>query len=130
MGFAFVDRDFRIVRVNETLAEVNGAPVEEQIGRTVAEVVPDVWARMEPVYRRVLEAGEAVVNLEVDRERSETRDRRHWLASYYPVRIDDEVIGVGVVVVDITDREEAEHFRSAVMDTMVEGSTRSMAKAA
>jgi PAS domain S-box-containing protein len=121
VGFAFVDRDFRIVRINQTLAEVNGAPVEDQIGRTVAEVVPDVWAQMEPVYRHVLEAGEAVVNLEVDRERSETRDRRHWLASYYPVRIDDEVIGVGVVVVDITDREEAEHFRLVVMDTMVEG---------
>jgi PAS domain S-box-containing protein len=62
-----------------------------------------------------------VVNLEVDRERGETGDRRHWLASYYPVIIDEEVIGVGVVVVDITDRKEAEYFRSAVMDTMVEG---------
>ena len=41
--------------------------------------------------------------------------------AYYPVRIQEEVIGVGVVVVDITEREEAEHFRSAVMDTMVEG---------
>jgi PAS domain S-box-containing protein len=121
VGFAFVDRDFRIVRINQTLAAVNGGPVEDQIGRTVAEVIPDVWAQMEPVYRHVLETGEAVANLEVDRESSQTRDRRHWLASYYPVRIDDEVIGVGVVVVDITDREEAEHLRSAVMDTMVEG---------
>jgi PAS domain S-box-containing protein len=121
VGFAFVDRDFRIVRINQTLAEVNGAPVEDQIGRTVAEVVPDVWAQMEPVYRRVLEAGEAAANLEVDREMGPTRDRRHWLASYYPVRIADEVIGVGVVAVDITDREAAEHLRAAVMDTMVEG---------
>ena len=46
---------------------------------------------------------------------------RHWLASYYPVIIDEEVIGVGVVVVDITDRKEAEYFHSAVMETMVEG---------
>jgi len=43
------------------------------------------------------------------------------LANYYPVRIGQEVIGVGVVVVDITEREQAEHFRSAVMDTIVEG---------
>jgi PAS domain S-box-containing protein len=121
VGFAFVDRDFRIVRINQALAEVNGAPVEDQIGRTVAEMVPDVWAQMEPVYRHVLEVGEAVANLEVDREMGPTRDRRHWLASYYPVRIDHEVIGVGVVAVDITDRVEAEHLRSAVMDTMVEG---------
>ncbi len=84
-------------------------------------MVPDVWAQMESVYRSVLDTGEPVVNLEVDRERGETGDGRHWLASYYPVIIDEEVIGVGVVVVDITDRKEAEYFRSAVMDTMVEG---------
>ena len=121
VGFAFVDREFRIVRINQALAEVNGAPLEDQLGRTVAEVVPDVWSQMESVYRSVLDTGEPVVNLEVDRERGETGDRRHWLASYYPVIIDEEVIGVGVVVVDITDRKEAEYFRSAVMDTMAEG---------
>jgi PAS domain S-box-containing protein len=121
VGFAFVDREFRIVRINQALAEVNGAPLDDQIGRTVAEVVPDVWAQMESVYRSVLDTGKPVVNLEVDREWSETGDRRHWLASYYPVIIDEEVIGVGVVVVDITDRKEAEYFHSAVMDTMVEG---------
>ncbi|MDX6570167.1 MAG: hypothetical protein QOH15_2745, partial [Gaiellales bacterium] len=121
VGFAFVDREFRIVRINQTLAEVNGAPLEDQLGRTVAEVVPDVWSQMESVYRSVLDTGEPVINLEVDREQGGTGDRRHWLASYYPVIIDEEVIGVGVVVVDITDRKEAEHLRSAVMDTMVEG---------
>jgi PAS domain S-box-containing protein len=121
VGFAFVDREFRIVRINKTLAEINGAPIEDQIGMTVAEVVPDVWSQMESVYRHVLESGEAVVNVEVERERGGDRGRPYWLASYYPVSIDEEVIGVGVVVVDITERHEAEHFRAAVMDTMVEG---------
>ena len=46
---------------------------------------------------------------------------RHWLASYYPVRIDGEIIGVGNVVVDITERKEAEEFRAVVMDNMAEG---------
>ena len=54
VGFAFVDTDFRIVQINQTLAEVNGSPAEEQVGKTVAEVVPDVWAQMQPVYERVL----------------------------------------------------------------------------
>jgi PAS domain S-box-containing protein len=31
------------------------------------------------------------------------------------------VLGLGVIVTDITERQEAEHFRAAVMDTMVEG---------
>ena len=121
VGFALVDRDLRVVRLNSVLAEVNGAAVEEQIGRPVAELVPDIWSQMEAVYRRVLATGEAVVNLEVDRVRALAQDRRHWLASCYPVVVDDEVIGVGVVVTDVTERAEAEHFRSTMMDTMVEG---------
>ena len=121
MGFAFVDREFRIVRINRTLAEVNGTPAEAQIGRTVAEVAPDLWAQMGSVYRAVLDSGEAVVNHEVEREGPREQDRRSWLASFYPVSIGKELLGVGVVAVDVTRREKAERLRSAVMDTMLEG---------
>jgi PAS domain S-box-containing protein len=121
VGFAFVDRDCRIVRINETLAEVNGAPPREHIGRTIAEMVPDVWAQMEHVYRRVLETSEPARNIEVERRTHGEPGFRHWLSSYYPVRVDGDVLGVGVVVNDITERQQEEHFRAAVMDTMVEG---------
>jgi PAS domain S-box-containing protein len=107
VGFGFVDREFRIVRLNQTLAAINGAPLEEQLGRLVEEVVPDVWAQVEPVYRRVL-GGESVVNLEVQgASASDPGGVNHWLASYYPVRLDDAVIGVGIVVVDVTERTQA-----------------------
>ncbi len=121
VGFAFVDRDFRIVRINEKLAEVNGASPQEHIGRTVAEMVPDVWVQMEHVSRRVLETGEPATNIEIERRTHGERDFRHWLGSYYPVRVNGDVLGVGIIVTDITERQEAEHFRAAVMDTMVEG---------
>ena len=36
-------------------------------------------------------------------------ERRHWLSSYYPVRTPDgEVIGVGAVIMEITDRRRAD----------------------
>ena len=36
-------------------------------------------------------------------------ERRHWLSSYYPVRTPDgEVIGVGAVIMEITDRKRAD----------------------
>jgi len=120
VGFAFVDREFRIVNINQNLAAINGNAPEELIGLSLAEAVPDVWGQMEPVYRGVLDTGEPVLNRRVERRRT-GQDRRHLLASYYPVRVDESVIGVGVVVVDITERAEAEQFRAAVMDTMVEG---------
>lgn len=121
VGFKLVDRDLRIVRINKRLAAIDGRTVSEQVGRTVAEVVPDLWPELEDVYRRVL-AGELVCNILLSRT-SVDRPKRvsHYLASYYPVRIGGEIIGVGNVVVDITERKEAETFRQVVMDNMAEG---------
>ena len=37
VGLAFFDRELRFVRVNQTLAQINGRPAEEHIGRTLQE---------------------------------------------------------------------------------------------
>jgi PAS domain S-box-containing protein len=121
IGFKLVDRDMRVVRINKTLAEVDGRSIEECIGRTASDLVPDIWPQVENVYRRAL-AGETISNIDVSKPTAAEPHRlRHWLASYYPVRIDDETIGVGNVVVDITEQKEAEEFRAVVMDNMAEG---------
>ncbi|MDT5211707.1 MAG: hypothetical protein QOF67_4122, partial [Mycobacterium sp.] len=121
IGFKLVDRDLRVVRINQTLADIDGRSVEECIGLTVAELVPDLWPELESVYRRAL-AGDTVSSVDVSRPSAADPHRmRHWLTSYYPVRIDGETIGVGNVVVDITERKEAEEFRAVVMDNMAEG---------
>ena len=122
IGIGFVDRDFRIRRMNTRLAAVNGLPLEEQIGRTIEEVVPELWVQLEPLYRRVLETGEAVVNRETfGPAGSDPGTTHYWLSSLYPVRLGDEVIGIGLVVVDITEGKEAQALQSAVVDNMVEG---------
>jgi PAS domain S-box-containing protein len=121
VGFGFLDREFRTVRANETLAEINGLPVEDQIGRTVEEAVPDLWPLIEPMCRHVLETGEPIVNVEVDGTAPSTGERRCWLSSFYPVRLANEVVGIGLVVVDITERRRAEDLRAVVMDNMAEG---------
>jgi PAS domain S-box-containing protein len=121
VGFKLVDRDLRIVRINETLARVNGLSVAEHIGRTVAEVAPAVWPRLETIYRRAL-GGEPVCNVDISApSAAEPLRTRHWLASFYPVWVDGEIIGVGNVVLDITERKEAEEFRGVVMDNLAEG---------
>jgi PAS domain S-box-containing protein len=76
---------------------------------------------LEAVYRRAL-AGEAVSNLDLSVPNAEAPGQiRHWLASYYPVRVNDEIVGVGNVMFDITERREAEEFRRVVMDNLAEG---------
>jgi PAS domain S-box-containing protein len=121
IGFKLVDRDLRVVRINKTLAEIDGRSVEECIGIAASELVPEHWPQLEKVYRRAL-AGDTISNVDVSKPTAAEPHRvRHWLASYYPVRIDGETIGVGNVVIDITERKEAEEFRAVVMDNMAEG---------
>ena len=121
VGFKLVDHDLRIVRMNKRLADIDGRTVSEQIGRTVAEAVPDLWPELEDVYRRAL-GGEHVCNILLSRTSTEKPTRlSHFLASFYPVRDGGEIIGVGNVVVDITEAKEAMAFRQIVMDNMAEG---------
>jgi PAS domain S-box-containing protein len=121
VGFKLVDRELRVVRINQMLAASHGRSIEECIGLTVAELVPDLWPGLGDVYQRVL-AGETVSNVDVSRPTATDPQRmRHWLASYHPVRMDGEIVGVGNVVVDITERKEAAEFRAVVLDNMAEG---------
>ena len=120
VGFGFVDRDFRMQRLNDRLALINGSTVAEQLGKPVCDIVPELWPTLEPVYRRVLETGEATVNLEMHGTSAESPGRtRHWLASWYPVRIDDAIVGIGIVVVDVTEQFESEAARMELTHTAV-----------
>ncbi len=122
VGFGFADLDFRLTHLNQHLASFTGSNVEDLLGEAIADVVPDIWVQIEPIFRKVVETGEAVCNLEVSGEVAiDPGHRHHWLASYYPVELDAEVIGVGIVVVDVTERRRAEEFRSIAMNQMAEG---------
>jgi PAS domain S-box-containing protein/putative nucleotidyltransferase with HDIG domain len=120
VGLAFIDRQFRKLRVNEALARLTGLAVEDQIGRPAAEITPDLWPQLEPIYRSVLSTGEPVLNVEVTRASGAVPGgTNHCLSSFYPVRVDAEVVGVGVVVVDITERRQAEGLLAANLDALV-----------
>ena len=109
VGFAFFDQDLRYRRVNETLAQINGLPVQDLLGRTVAEVLPSMAAVESKSLRPVLETGKAQIGVEVKGRTPASDMDRFWISSYYPV--DDasgQRLGVGVMVTEITERKAAE----------------------
>lgn len=110
VGFAFFDRELRYQRVNDTLARINGMTAEAMLGRTVPEILPGLELVVRQSLRPVLETGHAQVGVEVRGTTPAEPDReRFWLSSYYPV--DDAAgnrLGVGVIVVEITERKAAE----------------------
>lgn len=116
VGLAFVDRSFRFLRVNETLAQINGLSPDEHLGRPVADVLPELWPQIEPAYRRVFDTGIPQPNVDIrGSTRAEPDVTRDWLGNFYPVRLDDEVIGIGTVIVEITERKQAEEERERLL---------------
>jgi PAS domain S-box-containing protein len=110
VGLAFMDANFHYVRVNDALATINGLPAEQHLGRSLRDVLGDELSRtIEPYHRHVLETGEPILDLAVEGRTAAAPDEtRNWLVSYYPVRdAVEQVIGVGVVITDVTDRERA-----------------------
>ncbi len=108
VGLGFVDTDLRFVRVNAALAAINGRPVDAHLGKRIDEVLPELADALMPVYREVLVTGEPILEREISREGPESSHVRHVLASWFPVRVAGKIVGVGAVVIDITDRKEAE----------------------
>jgi PAS domain S-box-containing protein len=110
IGFGFLDHDLRYVRMNRALATLFGRPAEEYLGRTIMDVIPLLATVIEAKVRHVLTTGEAELNWEVtSRQVPQLPEERGWLVSYYPVRTSDgTILGVGTVVVDITERRRAE----------------------
>ena len=130
IGFAFFDREYRYVRVNEHLAKVHGVPMEEHLGRGFRDLVPpsaseEVAVQRERFIEQCFRTGEVMHDCEIRGEMPRSPDQpgqpgqpdqpdqagevHTWMDTFYPVRTSDgEVRWVGVIVNDITNRLRAE----------------------
>lgn len=113
VGLCFNDTELRYVRINQQLAEINGSSIEQHIGKTVRELLPELADQLEPIYQQVIDSGEPLINLEVNGANSaQPGVLRTWLSSYYPLKdADDRVLGVNVVVQEITELKAREAER-------------------
>jgi PAS domain S-box-containing protein len=108
VGLGFLDRGLRHVNLNRQLAEMGGRSVEEYLGRTPQEMVPDLYPKFEPYIRRALQ-GEAIAGFEINVPATGATGARTYLVSYQPARDEaGEVVGVSVAALDFTARKQAE----------------------
>jgi PAS domain S-box-containing protein len=109
IGFAFFDRKYRFVRVNQFLADMNGYSFALHLGRGVTGILPPpTAAKLERCIETVFQTGEPVRNLELTWE-AEPRRTRSWLAHLYPVRTETETTRwVGAILVDVTEQKRGE----------------------
>jgi PAS domain S-box-containing protein len=121
VGLFFYDTDLRYVHVNPAMADLNGLPAEQHIGRTLRDILtPELADAVEPQVRQVLETGRPLLNCEVHGATAPRagEQQRHWLVSYHPVQAGDGTLrGVHGAVQEITERKQAEQLLRQNHDT-------------
>ena len=107
VGMTLVDRELRFVRVNEVFGVFRDKDPADVVGKTIAEVVPEVADQIVSATLSVLETGQPVVNQEVGGTFPE--GERSFRSIRFPVfSAEAVVVGVASIVIDITDLRKAQ----------------------
>lgn len=114
VGLCFLDNKLRYVSLNRRLAEMNGRTIEEHLGRTPKAMFPKWFPFYEAYLLRALD-GEAVTGVEFTRPSAgPNHEDQKILASYQPAWDEsDEVIGISVSLLDVTESKKALESRDA-----------------
>ncbi|MFD0529751.1 PAS domain-containing protein [Kitasatospora arboriphila] len=115
LGIAVLDTELRYTAVNSTLAEMNGVPMEDHVGRTTGETLPERAAdEITAIQRQVLATGEPVIDVTL----AAPVTARSGFRSISYSRMTDRasrVLGISGTVMDVTERYRAvskvEHAR-------------------
>ena len=120
IGFAFFDRDLRFVQVNQQLAELNGLPIADHVGRPLTAVLPVLGPILAPFIKQVFDTGQGIYQQMMSGANpANPTVMRHVLSSWYPVRVDESGVRfVGAAIVDITDLERAKAELHALNHTL------------
>jgi PAS domain S-box-containing protein len=109
IGFAFLDRQGRFIRVNNFLATSMGIELTRFLGHTAAELFsPEEAATLEPRLAAIFAGSRPVDSFEL--QLTDTKaDARNWLVNFYPVKSgQQEIRWVGAVMIDNTERRRSE----------------------
>jgi formate hydrogenlyase transcriptional activator len=109
VGLCVLDRHFRYIAINHTLAEINGFPAGDHLGKTVHEILGPLADKLEPVLKRVLHIGEPVLNLEFSQQIPTRKEVGHWIAHFIPIKAANEKVeSIGAVVIEISEQRKLE----------------------
>ena len=110
IGLAFLTPDCRYQQINRRLCEICGISVDDHIGRSVRETVPQVAEQVENIVQTILRTRNAITGIEVRGQRPDGGNaERVWITNWYPlIATDGSILGVNVASEEITERKRME----------------------
>lgn len=107
LGLAVLDRELRFVYINRLLAEINGIPLADHVGKTLHQIVPDLSSEAEAAFRDVVRSGRPLRGMILTGTTpAQPGVLRTWRESVYPRRDKHgNMAGVSVSVEEITEQQ-------------------------
>jgi formate hydrogenlyase transcriptional activator len=106
LGLCVLDAELRYLAINDTLANMNGIPASEHLGKTVREVLGDFAGLLESSLLAVFSTGEPILNLVISGFLSKRNEIGHWTVHYFPIRNEHgSVSRVGGIVAETTEQK-------------------------
>ena len=110
VGVALLDEHMRFRMVNSVLAQINGIPVSEHLGKTIDTVLGDFSCEVSPLIREVLANGRPLLRCNLVGVLPTRREMGHWVAHYLP--LSDSL--VAAVVFEITNQCKVERLLTSI----------------
>lgn len=133
VAFAFYDTDLRYRRINRMLADINGVPMADHIGRRPGEVLPpEIGRAVEARLREVLDSRRVVVDDEFVARSPKTGALSYYESKWFPTPgPDGDILGIAVLITDVTDRRRNEDAlrRSTERTSKLQRATAALAQA-
>ncbi|MFF3326242.1 SpoIIE family protein phosphatase [Streptomyces sp. NPDC002889] len=110
IGLVMLDKDLRYIHLNQALADMDGLPIADHIGRPMEEfMITSDGGEYQRMLRAVADEGLSVVSTLVGLRTPGHPDRDQVRSvSFFPLsQAGDTRPGVGGLLVDVTDREQA-----------------------
>lgn len=104
VGLAILDRHQRYLLINEQLAQFHAVAVSDHLGKTVAQILPELYPTIAPMLAQVLESGNPLLNFEI-RNSSTPDNPEHWFGSYLPL-LDPQQQVQGILVIALNQTME------------------------
>jgi PAS domain S-box-containing protein len=120
IGLAFLSTDCRYVMINQHLTEICGLSIEDHIGRSVRETVPQVADQVEQIVQMILRTREPIIGIELNGQRPDGSNLdRVWITYWHPLKNGaGDVVGINVAAKEITERKRAEADLAASQDQL------------
>jgi formate hydrogenlyase transcriptional activator len=109
VGLCILDRKFRYLAVNSTLARMNGMPAAEHIGKTLREVLGNAAGFLESEVQRLCATGEPVTDVKLSFLLPTRTETGHSIGHYFPIKDENGTVKrIAAVVIEVTEQRKAE----------------------